>query len=436
MIANDWYQRETDSRVTCVSDPKVKLIRYGSGDADDAGGKASGESAWRMQAPSLAEQIRAKSEGSRVVTMSLKARAAGTLAGHTGDAVTWMEKDRWVTSTGYEYERVTEVQAFVTAHPMEADAGKTWAGPATPTAGLSSEFPHALSKDGKVSGDFYGAWQGSPYSDAYLGAMAESLVDSMKLGQEKGIDVLGISFSALDVVGHQYGPDSAEVQDVLQQLDGTMGRLFDHLDKSVGRGNYIVALSADHGVAPLPELRQQKSMDGGRADVAAVRAAIEQALAPYKLGEKPIASFQDTNLYFTPTVEAKLKSDASAMNAVIAAIKTVPGVADAFAGDAIKKDASANALAKAASFSYYGGRSGDVMILTKPYWFFWTGSQKGTTHGSPYEYDQHVPLIVMGAGVKAKSDPAAVTPADIAPTLAESCGIKIAKTDGHALPVK
>jgi predicted AlkP superfamily pyrophosphatase or phosphodiesterase len=436
MIANDWYQRETESRVTCVSDPKVKLIRYGSGDGSADDGAKSGESAWRMQAPSLAEQIRAKSTGSRVVTMSLKARAAGTLAGHTGDAVTWMEKDRWVTSTGYESARVTEVQAFVTAHPMEADAGKTWAGPATPTPGLSSEFPHALAKDGKVDASFYGAWQGSPYSDAYLGAMAESLVDSMKLGQQKGTDVLAISFSALDVVGHQYGPDSAEIQDVLQQLDATTGRLFDHLDKSVGRGNYIVALSADHGVAPLPELRQQKSMDGGRADVAAVRAAIEQALAPYKLGDKPIASFQDTNLYFTPTVEAKLKSDAGAMNAVIAAIKTVPGVADAFAGEALTKDAAANALAKAASFSYYADRSGDVIILTKPYWFFWSGSSKGTTHGSPYEYDQHVPLIMMGAGVKAKSDAVAATPADIAPTLAESCGIKIAKTDGHALPVK
>ena len=81
------------------------------------------------------------------------------------------------------------------------------------------------------------------------------------------------------------------------------------------------------------------------------------------------------------------------------------------------------------------GRSGDVIIVTKPYWFFWTGSAKGTTHGSPYEYDQHVPLFVMGAGVKAKSDPVAASPADIAPTLAALAGIKIAKTDGHALHV-
>ena len=315
MIANDWYQRDTDSRVTCVSDPKVKLIRYGSGDADDAGGKAGGESSWRMQAPSLAEQIRAKSAGSRVVTMSLKARAAGTLAGHMGDAVTWMEKDRWVTSTGMRMRACRKckrswrpIRWKPTLGKRGRDQRRRWRG--------EFEFPHVLAKDGKVDASFYGAWQGSPYSDAYLGAMAESLVDSMKLGQQKGIDVLGISFSALDVVGHQYGPDSAEVQDILQQLDATVGRLFDHLDKSVGHGNYIVALSADHGVAPLPELRQQESMDGGRADVAAVRAAIEQALAPYKLGDKPIASFQDTNLYFTPAVEAKLKSDAGAMNAV------------------------------------------------------------------------------------------------------------------------
>ena len=156
-------------------------------------------------------------------------------------------------------------------------------------------------------------WEGSPYSDEYLEAMGESLTDSMKLGQRGSIDVLGISFSALDLVGHQYGPDSAEVQDILLQLDGTIGKLFDHLDKTVGRGNYVVAFSADHGVAPIPELALQKSMDAGRADILAVRAQVEQALAPYKLGDNPIASFQDTNLYFRPEVEEKLKANPDAM---------------------------------------------------------------------------------------------------------------------------
>ena len=131
MIANDWYERDTHSRITCVDDPKATLIDYGAGTPSISG---KGESAWRMLAPSLAEQIRKESPGSRVVTMSLKARAAATLAGHSADAVTWLEGNRWMTSTAYESARVPEVQAFVTAHPMEDDASKTWTGPAAGAA--------------------------------------------------------------------------------------------------------------------------------------------------------------------------------------------------------------------------------------------------------------------------------------------------------------
>ncbi|MGA8037190.1 MAG: alkaline phosphatase family protein [Candidatus Acidiferrales bacterium] len=442
MIANDWYERDTNSRVTCVTDPKATLIEYGAGTPATNG---KGESAWRMLAPSVAEQIRKESPGSRVVTMSLKARSAATLAGHTADAVTWLEANRWVTSTAYETARVPEVQEYVIAHPIEDDASKTWTGPAAGSATdpsgerLSSGFPHVLSTSGTADGAFYNAWEASPYSDAYLEAMGESLADSMKLGRRGPIDVLAISFSALDLVGHRYGPDSAEIRDVLLQLDGTIGRLFDHLDKTVGPENYVVALSADHGVAPIPELALQKGMDAGRADILAVKAQVELALAPYKLGEDPISSFQDMNLYFKTGVAEKLKNHPDAMKAVIAAIKTVPGIAAAFPGDALAKDASTNALAKAANFSYYAGRSGDLIVITKPYWFLYAssgGKPSGTTHGSPYDYDQHVPLLLMGTGVRAKTDPTAASPADIAPTLAKLCGIPIAHTDGHALPLR
>jgi predicted AlkP superfamily pyrophosphatase or phosphodiesterase len=337
------------------------------------------------------------------------------------------------------------VQAFVAAHPIEADVAKSWTGPAaggaTDSTGapLSSAFPHPLSANGTADPAFYNAWQGSPYSDAYLEAMGESLVDSMKLGQRGPVDVLGISFSALDLVGHQYGPDSAEIQDTLLQLDATIGKLLDHLDKTVGRGNYVVALSADHGVAPLPELRMQKSMDAGRADILAVKAQVEQALAPYNLGADPVASFQDQNLYFKADVAEKLKANPAAVQAVLAAIKTVPGIADAFAANSLAKLSATKPLAQAANYSYYPGRGGDVIVIPKPYWFFYAKSSSkpsGTTHGSPYDYDQHVPLIVMGAGVRAKADPTAASPADIAPTLAKLAGVSIAHTDGHALPLQ
>ena len=444
MVGNQWFDRTAGADVTCTSDPTVTLISYGG--AAQTG--KPGESVWRMEAPSFAEQVREKSSGSRVVTMSLKARSAATLAGHHADAVTWLEGANWATSTAYGSGPVPEVAAFVKAHPLESELSKTWtappvtgdAGGKTDTGGsLTSAFPHPMSAGAPGKGSFYRVWGGSPFSDEYLGAMGEALADSFGLGKRAGIDVLGISFSALDIVGHQYGPQSAEVRDMLAHLDETLGKLFDHLDRTVGRDNYIVALSADHGVAPIPEAAKKAGTDAGRTDASALKVAVEQSLAPYSLGEHPVASLDDSDLYFAKGVFDKLKANPAEMKSVIDAIRGIDGVGYVFRGNELKKEAAKNPIAKAASLSYFAGRSGDLIIIPKANWFFDNKSggnwSIGTTHGTPYDYDQRVPLFMMGAGIRAKSHPEQVSPADIAPTLAKACGIQVARTDGKPLPV-
>jgi predicted AlkP superfamily pyrophosphatase or phosphodiesterase len=431
--------------VTCTSDPKVTLLSYGG----TAKTGKPGESVWRMEAPSFAEQVREKSSGSRVVTMSLKARSAATLAGHHADAVTWLEGTNWATSTAYGNALVPEVEAFVAAHPLDAELTRTWTAPpagddtggAKDTGGpVTSAFPHSMSAGAPGKGSFYRVWGGSPFSDEYLGAMGEALADSFGLGKRSGIDVLGISFSALDIVGHQYGPQSLEVRDILAHLDETLGRLFDHLDRTVGRENYIVALSADHGVAPIPEAAKKMGTDAGRTDASALKAAVEKSLAPFGLGEQPVARLDDSDLYFANGVYEKLKADPAEMKAVIDAIRGVDGVGYVFRGDELKKEAAKNPIAKAVSLSYYPGRSGDLIVIPKANWFFDSkagGSWSiGTTHGTPYEYDQRVPLFVMGAGIAAKTHSERVSPADIAPTLAKECRIPVARTDGKPLPIR
>jgi len=445
MIGNEWFDRTAGADVTCASDPKVTLISYGG---DLKTGKP-GESVWRMEAPSFAEQVRRRSPGSRVVTLSLKARSAATLAGHHADAVTWIEGANWATSTAYGNAPVPEVASFVNAHPLDAELSKTWMAPPglddadskTDTGGaLTSAFPHPMSAGTPGKGSFYRVWGGSPFSDEYLGAMGEALADSFELGKRAGIDVLGISFSALDIVGHQYGPQSAEVRDILAHLDETLGKLFDHLDRTVGPGNYIVALSADHGVAPIPEAAKKAGTDAGRVDLGALKAAVEKSLEPYGLGERPVASLDDSDLYFANGVYDKLKANPAEMKSVIDAIRGTEGVAYVFRGDELKKEATKNPIAKAASLSYFAGRSGDLILIPKANWFFDNKSggnwSIGTTHGTPYEYDQRVPLFVMGAGIRAKSYSERVSPADIAPTLAKACGIQLVRTDGKPLPVR
>jgi predicted AlkP superfamily pyrophosphatase or phosphodiesterase len=447
MIDNEWWDRSTQKEVTCTSDPQTPLISYG---ADSTPGK-SGDSAWRLESPSFAEQLRSESRGSRVVTLSLKARAAISLAGHHADVVTWLDGSHWATSTSYGPARAPAIESFIEAHPIEADFGKTWtdspvrAGASwgkREASGLSSEFPHALGLPAaEPTPAFYGAWAGSPFSDAYLGQMAESAIDSLKLGREPGIDFLGISFSALDIVGHQYGPQSVEIRNVLANLDQTLGALFEHLDRSVGRENYVVAFSADHGVAPIPEAAAKNGTDAGRADSSALVGAVEDALARRGFGKHPVAAFNDSDLYFAAGVYDKLKANPKAIERAMTAARNIRGTAEVFRADELARAAEMNPIAHAASLSYFPGRSGDLIVITKPFWFFdektkngrWS---EGTTHGSPYPYDQRVPILLMGAAVRPARYTNTVTPADIAPTLAELCGVRIAPTDGHPLHIR
>jgi predicted AlkP superfamily pyrophosphatase or phosphodiesterase len=448
MINNTWWDRTTGKLVTCTGDPKSSLIVYGAAAAGAAGAKV-GESDWQMKAPSFAEQLRAQSRGSRIVAISLKARAAISMAGHGADSVTWLNGENWATSTAYAHSPRPEIEAYVKSHPIKADFGKELS--VRPDGhGTTTELPAAIGADLTPDGlrstikywkDYtYDEWEASPLSDAYLEKLAEAEIEGLKLGHGKGTDFLAISFSALDIVGHAKGPDSFDVEDVLFYLDATLGELFDELDRNVGKGNYVVALTGDHGVARVPEVAAKDGVDAGRADVGELTLRVTKALAAFGGGEKPVAAFADGDLYFAAGIWDKISAEPKALEAVIAAIRGVVGVADVFRVDQLGGLADKNPLARAALLSEYPGRGGDLFVISKPNWFFdrrnkLGGWGEGTTHGAPYDYDQRVPIILMGAGIAAGKNADAVTPADIAPTFAELTGIAIAHTDGRPLPV-
>ena len=447
MINNTWWDRAAGKMVTCTGDPKTSLLTYGAAPTS-ATAAAPGESAWQMKAPSFAEQLRAQSPGSRVVTLSLKARAAISMAGHSADSVTWLNGEHWVTSTAFGDSPRPEIEAYAKSHPIHADFGKYLAvdraghGTTTSLSNLinesiqNSELHAAIVPIASVKS--HDEWEASAFSDAYLEKLAEAEIDKLSLGHGNGTDFLAISFSALDIVGHARGPDSGDIRVILFYLDATIGELLDVLDHRVGKGKYLVTLTGDHGVAPIPEFAAKTGIDAGRADVGDLTARVTKALAPFGGGEHPVAAFTDGDLYFAPGVWEKVGVDPKALDAVITAIRGVPGVAEVFRVDQLSELAAKNPLAKAASLSEFPRRGGDLVVLTKPYWFFDRrdksgGWGEGTTHGSPYPYDQDVPIILMGPGIRAGKYADAVTPADIAPTLAKLTGIVIARTDGQPL---
>ncbi len=449
MIANGWWDRETQKMVTCTADPNAKNSGYAGATAK------GGDTAWRMLVPSFAEELKFQTGGAtRVVTFSLKARAAITMAGHKADAATWFDNGGWMTSSAYG--TMPFIEDYVKAHSVKADYGKTWnlslpessywydekATGAGPPAGWGPAFPHSLRGKGDAAepdAEFYEQWESSPFADTYLTRLAETAVDQLGLGKSGATDFLGVGYSSVDYVGHEFGPRSREIQDILITLDKDLGELFAHLDKKVGRGNYVVAFSADHGVVPIPEDMAKTGADAGILHVSELQEKIEKSLEPFNLAKPAVARIASSDVYFAPGVYDRMKDVGDALQAVSNAALSQPGVAAVYWAEEVQgRPATQNPIRTSVANSYFQGRSGDLFIVPKPYWLVdGTPGGKvrtyGTGHGTPYNYDQHVPILLMGFGIRPGDYYREVTPADIAPTLATLCGITLVPRDGHIL---
>jgi predicted AlkP superfamily pyrophosphatase or phosphodiesterase len=441
VILNEWWHRETGRTAPCTVGDRVSSVVYG-GEPERLG-----HSAFRQRVQTLADRLRETSPQARVMTLSLKPRSAIMLAGHGGTAVTWFgDTNAWATSTAFSTAPVKEVQAYASAHPVERYRDVVWdrvldasaySGSddgmgERPPAGWTPLFPHPLAPATTKRDRFYELWRRSPFSDAELGEMAAVLVRSMGLGQRKATDFLGISFPALDYVGHDFGPDSHEVQDALIRLDRTLGKLMAALDETVGRNGYTLGLSADHGVGSIPEVLRAAGQDAGRVLARETRAAAEAALVA-ALGPGPhVAHVEYSELYLTDETRAIARENPQILQPLVEALERVPGVMRAFSThDLPRRKGSEDAVERAAALGHFPGESGDVQIVLKPNWIATNSS--ATTHGTLHPYDQQVPVIFFGRGIAPGHyrDPA--TPADIAPTLGATIALDLPAADGNVL---
>jgi predicted AlkP superfamily pyrophosphatase or phosphodiesterase len=449
IVGNDLFDREVFKPANCVADPDTRLISYGEPV------KGTATSTKNMRVPTLADELRAQlGIAPRIVSLSLKDYTATTMAGRRADAVVWMSLSArtLMTSSAFAAAPVPFVASFIKGHPIEADFGKTWTRLLPESAYLYADdaegelaratwtrtFPHVL-KGGtdKPDADFYALWDESPFSDAYLGQMAEASLDAFKLGQGLGTDYLAVSFSALDLVGHDFGPRSHEVQDVLARLDRTLGSLLAHLDRSVGPGNYVLAVTGDHGVSPVPEQMAALGLNGGRVVVPELTARIDKALDPFLGPGRKVLRTSYEDLFFGRGVYDKLRANPDAMRAALEAARSMPGIARVFSADELASahGTSDDEIENAALGNFFPARSGDFIVIARPYFQFASSAatNTGTTHGSPYWYDRHVPVFLMGPGIEKGQYLTPASPMDIAPTLAFLCGITLPAPDGRIL---
>ena len=451
MISNQWWERETQKKVTCTADPTATNVGYAGMSVK------GGDSAWRMMVPAFADELKFQGLGSgRVVTVSLKARSAISMGGRKADAATWFDTGVGAWTTSSAYPKADFVEDYAKNHPASEDFGKPWSlslpksvyfydekavGAGAPET-WGATFPHVLSgSQGAKKADevFYDQWATSPFADTALTKIAEGALDSLQLGKKDGTDYLGISYSSVDYVGHAYGPRSWEIQDVLVRLDKDLGDLFAQLDRKVGSGNYVVALSADHGVAPIPDDIKQTGVDAGWLNMADVMMRIEKALETFDYTKPLIANVTGSDIYFSTGTYERLKSDPAAMRAVLDAIALVPGVARVYRREELEDRPAANSPSKKAfAAGYFASRSADLFVVDKAYWPVEYSPKEplrnvGTTHGTYHYYDQRVPILLMGWGIQPGRYDGSVTPADIAPTLASLCGLTLAQRDGRVL---
>jgi predicted AlkP superfamily pyrophosphatase or phosphodiesterase len=426
IIANNWYDAVAGKEVYCAADTTVRLI----------GVDLEGRSPRNLKNATVGDLLKIGTGGrSKVVTVSAKDRSAIMMGGHLADAAYWMADTLFVTSTYYRQEMPAWARKFNGAEKVSSYFGKKWerllpsaaydmVGPddvaaEADEAGTGRTFPHPIG--GADAFDL------SPFSNETVADFAMRAVAEEGLGRDTVPDLLGISFSANDRVGHAYGPDSHEVMDVTVRLDRTLARLFAFLDRTVGLGNVVMVLTADHGVAPLPEVfaNLHPGASPRRFNPAVVNTAVEAALrARYGPAPAPgwIIYHDQPHLYLNPAaVRARRTTIEDAERVAQAAIMSVPGVHEALTS-ADLATGRARGLRSAEVLSFYPGRSGNIYYQMEPY-ILVDDEPTGTGHGTLWAYDQQVPLLFYGSRIVpgVRRTPAAV--ADIAPTLSALLGL-------------
>jgi hypothetical protein len=296
----------------------------------------------------------------------------------------------------------------------------------------------------KVGKKYYDALTVSPYGNELLLALAKTAILAEKMGQGEETDLLTLSFSSNDLIGHCWGPDSQEVLDVTLRSDVIVKELLDFLDAKVGKEQYILALSADHGICPIPEVAKAQGKDAGRVSANGLRSGGEAHLQATfaKDGKKLpwIEKMSGSWFYFNKGVLRELGlSSAEVEKSLADWLAKQPGVQTAFTRSQVEgKPKLADPLTETVRLSFRPEASGDVKVLLKPYHLFTTDLVKSpayaTTHGSPHPYDTHVPLLVFGTGVHPGTHAERITPQAMATILAHGLHVPLPAAAEAPLP--
>lgn len=443
IVSNDFFDTPSACICYCTEDKKHPVI----------GNPKIGRSPSLLKQLTLGDVLQKKHPKSKGLAIALKDRSAILMAGRNPkNSVLWFDwKSKNFTTSSY-YALPAWIDDLNTSIPHTAYAGKIW-NTIIPDSlayedsvnvegnfpGGDFMFPHEIGVPGQEH--YTEAMLTSPFGISYLFDAAKYAITKDEIGKDEHPDIVSIGVSTTDFLGHTFGPDSREIQELYVRTDSILGTFIDHLDQTIGKQNYIIVIASDHGVAPIPEYITKFGkvpVDAGRIYEKPLLDSLEREMNRrcgtfynrkwIKVFEPPTIFLNDTTIY-NSGFETAMVADTLCM-----ILSKYEGIASAVPTAMIQQGRIPPGWTKELLEMYrndiHPDRTGEVMFMVKPYWLF---GSKPANHGTPYDYDRHVPLMFFGGRIAPLQIQGQTDPADIVPTLAQILQVDIQHRHGRKL---
>ena len=428
IIANTWYDKTNKAKTYCTSDENVQSV----GTTTNMGKMSPN----KLLVTTIADELKTANKQSKVIGISIKDRGAILPAGYQADAAYWFageDEGKWISSTYYMKQLpkwLNELNEKNTANTYLQKPWKTLLPIHDYTESIADNnpyeevfegekapiFPHNLPALRKANKN-YDLIKSTPFGNTILKELAFEVIQQEKLGADAITDLLTVSFSSPDYIGHQFGPYSVEIEDTYLRLDREIAELLTFLEKQVGEGEFLVFLTADHGVVDIPQHAIDNKLPGGYFEEKATLEKMNTFLFEKFNVENLVENLSNYQLFFNHDLIAEHQLNLIDIENFAVNFKLKQeGIVKAVSATSMKSAEFDSKILANVQRGFHQVRSGDVMFVLASGWINkWT--KKGTTHGSPYNYDTHVPLLWYGTNIKQGVRAEQVAIADIAATL-------------------
>jgi len=431
ITGNLWWDRTLQRNVYCTEDKTVQTVGSSS--------QLGLQSPRNMMVTTICDELRlATNFQSKVIGVAIKDRGGILAAGHSANAAYWYDNTNgnWISSTYYMADLPQWAKDFNTRKLVDKYYQQGWNtlyavntykqsttdDKPYESKSLGTGFPYDLKK---FIGKNFGAIASTPHGNSFTFDMAKAALEGEKLGADAITDFLAVSLSSTDYIGHSFGPNSIEQEDDFLRLDKDLGDFLSFLDSKVGAGQYMVFLSADHGVAHVPGFMKENKLPGGSFSAGSLAEQMNQQLKDkYGKGDLIVSDFNSQfTLNDSLISSAKLKKD-EISGLIIDFLMKQPSVARAFEINKMMGTPLNSKIKEMLVNGYYPLRGGDIQVILQSNWIESFGSG-GTTHGAWGPYDAHIPLVWYGWGIKAGKTNRETYMTDIAPTIAAMLHIQM-----------